>query len=132
VACELYTITGSGDGSIIAWDNRCADFAPTILNKTPIGVHHLSISGNTLASVGFDGKIVLHDLDNLGTSTRIEQIEDAWAVALSPDGNQLVASIIDKGLVYYDVANKKLLNSFSGNGHLGLTVDFVSTNLSTV
>lgn len=65
-ATEKYTITCSGDGYVLLWDNTTKNLEPIVALQSPLGFHHVATNRKSyLAAVGFDGRVELFDLMNL-------------------------------------------------------------------
>lgn len=134
-----YTITGSGDGTVILWDNTSKTPEPIPAIRSPLGFHHVATNRrDVLAAVSYDGKIHLFDLENLKLlhpKSLESNNSKYWAVALCFEQPLMVLTTVDGSIDIWNIENVTepvLLGSIpSVKKGFGLSVD-ISPDGSTI
>lgn len=129
-----YVLTGSGDVALKVWDiNSDAHERVHSFHYHKLGIHHIATDaeGKLAASAGFDGQVMLYDmqeLEEIGTigNDQSTMAGEAWAIAFSPDGKKLAATTYDGRVNVWDTQTRSRTAAFQTKGVFGVTLDWSS------
>jgi len=102
-------LTAGSDGTLCLWDlatGRALHSAHR--SDKPLAYVTLAADSKTAITAGYDGQIRFWDVDTLKEASspiKIPNNQEGWMVALSPDGNRLVAGTNDKELWLWETNN---------------------------
>lgn len=108
--------------------------AQTLSTTHKIGIHHVATSRNGLvaATAGFDGSCCIYTFSPSdsawslsGTITNENKPGEIWAIALSADGQFVVATTYDGRINVWDVQSEgmKKVREYETKGSFGCSID---------
>lgn len=111
---QLYL--GGSDFKVYAVDPTAARFEPKEIGKHESYVTSLALSGKTLISGGYDGKLNFWDVDSAKLIRSVEA-HGKWIrnLACSPDGKTVASVADDMACKVWDVASGKLVRDLRGH-----------------
>lgn len=153
-------VTSDDNGNLIRWKVNGTEAVPDGVSKANHGgkkAAFVTYSDNIMPrarralTAGYDGRVVLHDVDQLDAGNAFEQHLDgapkreAWVVAVSPDGTRAVSAANDGQILLWNPSKpgergEEVAHSREAVGGLawvpkpggGATTEFLSTHAEGV
>ncbi|KAF2018055.1 WD40 repeat-like protein [Aaosphaeria arxii CBS 175.79] len=131
-------LSASGSSKILVHNTTEPDFplVQTVDGAHPLGIHHLVTAkeGKRAASVGFEGRIRIWDINEDGTLESAGDVTDnnkpgdAWAIAISDDGAYLASTSITGKINVWSLGEegKPKIREYETKGSFGLCISLSS------